>query len=117
MRRMLDPKEAGGGGGKTYIHSISIASSSYQIYINIYSNSNTQLTFSTFKELMSHYGNVICTGFYTTSTTNTNESIKRKISTFTNRMKNDLQVKLIAVLLKTLQGIIVAVFNTKRWYY
>ena len=67
MRRMLDPKEA--GGGKTYIHSISIASSSYYIYINIYSNSSTQLTFSTFKELMSHYGNVICTGFYQTSTT------------------------------------------------
>ena len=29
-------------------------------------------------------------------------------------MKNDLQVKLIAVLLKTLQGIIVAVFNILR---
>ena len=67
MRRMLDPKEA--GGGKTYIHSVSISSSSYYIYINIYSNSSTQLTFSTFKELMSHYGNVICTGFYKTSTT------------------------------------------------
>ena len=68
MRRMLDPKEAGGG-GKTYIHSISIASNSYYIYINIYSNSNTQLTFSTFKELVSHYGHLICTGFYKTSTT------------------------------------------------
>ena len=68
MRRMLDPKEVGGGGDKPYIHSISISSSSYHIYINIYSNSNTQLTFSTFKELMSHYGNVICTGFYKTST-------------------------------------------------
>ena len=68
MRRMLDPKE-GGGGSKTYRHSVCIASNSYYIYINIYSNSNTQLTFSTFKELLSHYGSVICTGFYKTSTT------------------------------------------------
>ena len=67
MRRMLDPKEAGGS-DKTYIHSVSIASNSYYIYINIYSNSNTQLTFSTFKALLSHYGMVICTGFYKTST-------------------------------------------------
>ena len=68
MRRMLDPKEAGGG-GKLYNHSISISSNSYHIYINIYSNSNTQLTFNTFKELMSQYGSVICTGFYKTSKT------------------------------------------------
>ena len=68
MRRMLDPKEAGGS-GKTYIHSVSIAANSYHIYINIYSNSSTQLTFSTFKELLSHYGNVVCTGFYKTSKT------------------------------------------------
>ena len=68
MRRMLDPK-AVGGGGKTYIHSISIPSSSYYIYFNIYSNSNTTLTLSTFEKLVSHYGDVICTGIYKTSTT------------------------------------------------
>ena len=57
-----------GGGGKTYIHSISIVTSEYYLYINIYSNSNTQLTIRTLAELMRNYGNVICTGFYKTST-------------------------------------------------
>lgn len=59
----------GGGGGKTYFHSIRIASSDYYLYINIYSNSNTQLTILTLNELLSHCGNVICTGYYKTSTT------------------------------------------------
>ena len=62
-------KELGGGGGKTYLHSITISSSSYDIYINIYSNSNTTLTLSTFEELVRNCGKVICTGFYNTSTT------------------------------------------------
>ena len=57
-----------GGGGKIYLHSISIASSEYYIYINIYSNSNTELTIRTLAELIRNYGNVICTGSYTTST-------------------------------------------------
>lgn len=69
MRRMLDPKTLGeGGGGKTYFHSISILRSEYHIYINIYSNSNKQLTILTLNELLSHCGNVICTGYYKTST-------------------------------------------------
>ena len=85
MRRMLDPKEAGGS-GKTYIHSISISSNSYYIYINIYSNSNTQLTFSTFKELLSHYGNVICTGFYTSTTYGIATSVKYDKSNKLNRL-------------------------------
>ena len=63
-------KELGGGGaGKTYLHSIYLYSNEIDIYINIYSNSNTTLTLSTFEELVRHYGKVICTGFYNTSTT------------------------------------------------
>ena len=59
---------SGGVGGKIYLHSISINSSELYIYINIYSNSNTQLTYRTFENLVSHYGKVICTGFYKTPT-------------------------------------------------
>ena len=57
-----------GGGGKIYLHSITISSSEYNIYINIYSTSNKQLTIKTFEQLMLHYGKVICNGFYTAST-------------------------------------------------
>ena len=63
-------KELGGGGaGKTYLHSITIVSNAFFIGINIYSNSNTKLTLSTFENLLSHYGYIICTGYYKTSTT------------------------------------------------
>ena len=62
-------KGGGGEGGKIYLHSIYISSSEYYIYINIYSTSNKQLTIKTFEQLILHYGKVICTGFYTASTT------------------------------------------------
>lgn len=68
----LTPDEGGGGAGKTYLHSISIASSDsstdYYLFINIYSTSNTKLTFKDFEQLVQHYGPVICTGFYKTPT-------------------------------------------------
>ena len=67
-KNYTDQKVAAIGGGKIYLHSISIASSAYYIYINIYSNSNTELTIRTLAELIRNYGNVICTGSYTTST-------------------------------------------------
>ena len=62
---------SGGGGGKIYFHSITISltkdsSKYYYLYINIYSTSNTKLTFDDFKQLLIHYGTVICTGIYRT---------------------------------------------------
>ena len=57
----------GGGGGKIYLHSISIAASEYQLFINIYSTSNTKLTYKAFEQLVLHYGKINCNGFYKTS--------------------------------------------------
>ena len=59
----------GGGGGKIYLHSITLVSSEYSLCINIYSTSNTKLTFEAFEQLVRHYGNITCNGFYKMSTT------------------------------------------------
>ena len=61
-------KELGSGeGSKIYLHSISIAASEYQLFINIYSTSNTKLTYKAFEQLVLHYGKINCNGFYKTS--------------------------------------------------
>ena len=61
-------KELGGGGAsKIYLHSISIVASEYQLFINIYSTSNTKLTYKAFEQLVLHYGRINCNGFYKTS--------------------------------------------------
>ena len=69
MRRMLDPKTLGGGGGagKIYLHSITLATSECSLFINIYSTSNTKLTYKAFEQLVLHYGKINCNGFYKTS--------------------------------------------------
>ena len=65
MRRMLDPKEAGGGGNKLYKHTINCYSSTYgSIYLTIYNKSIEQInSASKFKNAILSIGSVIATGY------------------------------------------------------
>lgn len=69
MRRMLDPKELGGGGGneKLYRHCISIHNDSNQkggyIMLNYYSKKKDRFTYETFKKEFSKDRNVACSGY------------------------------------------------------
>ena len=65
MRRMLDPKEAGGGGIKLYKHTINCYSSTYgSVYLTIYNKSIEQInSASKFKDAMLSIGSVIATGY------------------------------------------------------
>ena len=66
MRRMLDPKEAGGGAAnKLYKHTINFWSSSYgTVYITIYNTSNEPINSeSKFKPAMKNFGDAIASGY------------------------------------------------------
>ena len=66
MRRMLDPKEVGGGGGnKIYKHTINCYSSTYgSVYLTIYNKSIEQInSASKFKDAILSIGSVIATGY------------------------------------------------------
>ena len=66
MRRMLDPKETGGG-NKLYKHTITFWSSSYgTVYLTIYNTSNEQITKeSKLKPVMINYGDALASGYIT----------------------------------------------------
>ena len=68
MRRMLDPKEAGGGGGeKLYCHCISFVQDSDSkggyIILNYYSKKKDKFTYNTFKKEFNENKNVACSGY------------------------------------------------------
>ena len=66
MRRMLDPKEVGGGGdNKLYKHTINCYSSTYgNVYLTIYNKSIEQINSeSKFKDAISSIGSAIATGY------------------------------------------------------
>ena len=55
MRRMLDPKEVGGGSESLYLHSIYLSNRmSNAIMVQIYNHSSTQFTMDSFKQLLSN---------------------------------------------------------------
>ena len=64
MRRMLDPKEAGGG-NKLYKHTINCYSSTYgSVYLTIYNKSIENInSASKFKDAMLSIGSVTATGY------------------------------------------------------
>ena len=64
MRRMLDPKEAGGS-NKLYKHTINCYSSTYgSVYLTIYNKSIEQInSASKFKNAILSIGSVIATGY------------------------------------------------------
>ena len=65
MRRMLDPKEA--GGNKLYKHTITFWSSSYgTVYLTIYNTSNEQITSeSKLRPAMTNFGDALASGYIT----------------------------------------------------
>ena len=67
MRRMLDPKEAGGGDEKLYRHCISFKSDSNSkggyIMLNYYSKKKDKFTYDTFKEEFDENRRVACSGY------------------------------------------------------
>ena len=65
MRRMLDPKEAGGNTAKLYKHTIEFWSSSYgTIYLTIYNTSIEQITSeSKLKAAMTNFGKALASGY------------------------------------------------------
>ena len=67
MRRMLDPKEAGGGDEKLYLHCISFAKDSDSkggyITLNYYSKKKDKFTYKTFKKEFSNNRYVACNGY------------------------------------------------------
>ena len=69
MRRMLDPKEAGGGGGneKLYCHFIKFSSDSNSkggnIMLNYYSKKKDKFTYDTFKKEFDKNKNLGCSGY------------------------------------------------------
>ena len=65
MRRMLDPKEAGGTANKLYKHTINCWSSTYgSIYLTIYNTSIEQINSSAkIKTVIKSLGKVIATGY------------------------------------------------------
>lgn len=60
MRRMLDPKEV--GGGNQYIHSVKIAYGSTQFYFNMYNSIDTPLTLDTLKTALLNK-KITCNGY------------------------------------------------------
>ena len=70
MRRMLDPKELGGGGGgaKIYRHSIRISrndeNEKVRAYFTYYTTSQTEFTLSTLKNIVPNSKTYECTGYY-----------------------------------------------------
>ena len=68
MRRMLDPKEVGGGGdAKLYCHCIYIYNSSNskggRIVLNYYSKKRDKFTYDTFKDEFDQNKQVACNGY------------------------------------------------------
>ena len=69
MRRMLDPKELGGGGGdeKLYCHCIIFAndnnSKGGNIILNYYSKKKDMFTYNTFKKEFDENKHVACRGY------------------------------------------------------
>ena len=65
MRRMLDPKEAGGNTAKLYKHTIKFWSSTYgSVYLTIYNTSNEQINSeSKLKAAMETFGDSIASGY------------------------------------------------------
>ena len=65
MRRMLDPKEAGGGAKKLYKHTINFWSSTYgTVYLTIYNTSNEKITSeSKLKLAMEKFGDAMASGY------------------------------------------------------
>ena len=69
MRRMLDPKEVGGGGGdeKLYCHCISFEKDSNSkggyIRLNYYSKKKDKFTYDTFKDEFDRKKKVACSGY------------------------------------------------------
>ena len=65
MRRMLDPKEAGGNTAKLYKHTITFWSSSYgTVYLTIYNTSIEQITSeSKLKPAMINFGDALASGY------------------------------------------------------
>ena len=69
MRRMLDPKELGGGGGdeKLYCHCISFVSDNNSkggyIIFNYYSKKKDKFTYDTFKKEFDKNKHVACSGY------------------------------------------------------
>ena len=69
MRRMLDPKEVGGGGGdeKLYRHCVSFEKDSNRkggyITFNYYSKKKDKFTYDTFKEEFDQNKHVACSGY------------------------------------------------------
>ena len=66
MRRMLDPKEVGGGAAnKLYKHTINFWSSTYgTVYITIYNTSNEPIdSESKFKTAIANFGDAIASGY------------------------------------------------------
>ena len=65
MRRMLDPKEAGGNTAKLYKHMIRFWSSTYgTIYLTIYNTSIEQITSeSKLKPAMANFGDALASGY------------------------------------------------------
>lgn len=62
MRRMLDPKELGGGGGNLYHHALRIKGGSEDIVFDIYNKQPEQLTFATLKTALIDT-QVSCSGY------------------------------------------------------
>ena len=65
MRRMLDPKEAGGSSAKLYKHTINFWSSTYgTVYLTIFNTSIEPITSeSKLKPAMEKFGDAIASGF------------------------------------------------------
>lgn len=65
MRRMLDPKEAGGNTAKLYKHHVSVSSSSYgKVEITIYNYNDVVIDSETkLENAMESIGRVVATGF------------------------------------------------------
>ena len=67
MRRMLDPKEVGGGNEKLYCHCISFENDSNNkggyIILNYYSKKKDKFTYETFRKEFDEDKHLACNGF------------------------------------------------------
>ena len=67
MRRMLDPKEVGGGNEKLYCHCISFKNDTNSkggyITLNYYSKKKDSFTYTTFKKEFDENKHVACSGY------------------------------------------------------
>ena len=68
MRRMLDPKELGGGGAKIYRHCISISQNTtndkLKAYLTYYTTSQTKFVITTFRNICPNGKTYECSGYY-----------------------------------------------------